>query len=57
VEAVVAEDITVVVVVAVEVEVEVIIASRITMAINSATVAISNAKVVTNVMADIRTEM
>jgi hypothetical protein len=55
VEAVVAEDITVVVVVAVEVEV--IIASRITMAINSATVAISNAKVVTNVMADIRTEM
>jgi hypothetical protein len=56
VEAVVAEDITVGVVAAVA-EVEVIIASRITMAINSATVAISNAKVVTNVMADIRTEM
>ena len=54
-EAVVAEDITVGVVVAAEVEV--IIASRITMAINSATVAISNGKVGINVMADIRTEM
>ncbi len=55
VEVVVAEDITVGVVVAEEVVV--IIASRTTMAINSATVAISNVKVVTNVMADIRTEM
>ncbi len=48
-EAVVVEDITVGMVVAAEVVV--IIASRTTMAINSATVAISN------VMADIKTEM
>ncbi len=55
VEVVVDEDITLDVVVAAEVVV--IIARRTTRAINSATVAISNVKVVTNVMADIRTEM